>query len=477
MRESTDQPGNVRHQLLAAYCASGAKVLAWAVAAAVVYRHLGAGPFALLMLLRGTLGLFNHAAFGLGPAVLHYSALARRGVNVAVVAEPVGGAARPAATPGRDVLDYAARPVTAVVEPGSTPFSVLLHAFRLTLLLGLVAGVLLRLYMQVFDRVHDVPSSFGRDDVLVVAMIGGGVLLRAAGDVAGGASQAGGRLVADLLAAAAADLLWAGICLWFVATAAINDLTSVALPYLLTGVVAAFVRWAIAAGSVVVQAPEEPPGVVTKDVFGWPFTFRLLAYGGLVTLGGVADFLYAPIDYVILNKLVDPLAVAVYAPAVQVDAALILLVTAVASVVLPRSAIRHANKDAAGVWREYVRAAVASAGVTLVGGVAVYLLSPWLFALWLGDSLPATRAILPLVLAHTVIGATAGVGRATLLATGKAGAYAVSVLVGGLLNVGLSLWFVHLGFGLRGVIWGTLVSVLLRCVLWLPWYVRRSLRA
>ena len=96
-----------------------------------------------------------------------------------------------------------------------------------------------------------------------------------------------------------------------------------------------------------------------------------------------------------------------------------------------------------------------------------------MFGLWLGSDLPDTRAILPLVLLHTVIGARAGVGRATLIAVGRAGAYAASVLVGGLVNVALSLTFVALGWGLKGVILGTVISVSLRCLIWMPWFVRR----
>ena len=474
MREPDHDAGDVRHQLLAAYCASGAKVLAWAVAAAVVYRRLGPGPFALLMLLRGTLGLFNHAAFGLGPAVLHFTALARRRTAGEVVLEAAEVAPQDARSPTLDYADAAVDRDRLRVAPGASAMSVHLHAAILTLPLLSLGLAALAAYDANFPRIHDIAAGTLRTDLQAVWLVGGGVLLRAVGDVAGGTSQATGRFVADQLLAAAADVVWGVACVALFLSSNLSELKEVATLYMLTGFLAVLPRAVVArlsAGSC------RPAGGRRRYAIGFTFALRLLAYGGLVTLGGVADFLYAPIDYVILNKLVDPLAVAVYAPAIQVDAALILLVTAVAAVVLPRSAIRHANRDAAGVWREYVRAAVASAGVTVVGGVGVYLLSPYLFTLWLGDSLPATRAILPLVLAHTVIGASAGVGRATLLAVGKAGAYAASVLVGGLLNVGLSLWFVHLGLGLRGVIWGTLASVFLRCVLWLPWYVRRTLRA
>ena len=468
--------GNVRHQLLAAYLASGAKVLAWAVAGAIVYRDRGPGPFALLMLLRGTLGLFNHAAFGLGPAVLHFTALARRRADAPANVEAVDDEPAPPPDAAPSTLDYASRPddaITLRLRAGDTPASVLGAAFVSCLVLGPLAYLLLLQYNAMFPYWHAVPRGVRPDDLAAVVAVGCGVLFRAAGDVAGGASQGSGFFTPDSLIAAAGDLAWAAWCLWIPGgVGPVFFLSDVAVAYAATGAFAAGFRWAVALYATQAVTTRGTLSIVYTG--RTRFRTRLLAYGGLVTLGGVADFLYAPIDYVILNRLVDPLAVAVYAPAVQVDAALILLVTAVAAVVLPRSAIRHAASDSTGVWREYKRAALASAGVTLLAGVGVYLLSGKLFALWLGDPLPATRAVLPLVLAHTVIGATAGVGRATLLAVGKAGAYAASVLVGGLVNVALSVAFVALGYGLRGVIWGTLVSVFLRCVLWLPWYVRRT---
>ena len=36
--------------------------------------------------------------------------------------------------------------------------------------------------------------------------------------------------------------------------------------------------------------------------------------------------------------------------------------------------------------------------------------------------------------------------------------------------------FVYAGLGLSGVILGTVISITLRCVLWMPWYIRRALK-
>src|SRR5207244_5534653 len=106
--------------------------------------------------------------------------------------------------------------------------------------------------------------------------------------------------------------------------------------------------------------------------------------------------------------------VATYAPAVQIDAGLLLLVSGLAAVLFPRSAIAHAAGDVAVVKRYYIRGTLASAGILVAGAAAVWALSPWLFRLWLGNSMDATRAILPLVLIHTIIGGSAMVGRSEI---------------------------------------------------------------
>ena len=69
---------------------------------------------------------------------------------------------------------------------------------------------------------------------------------------------------------------------------------------------------------------------------------RLLAFGSLVTVAQLADFLYAPTDYVLINRLISPAAVAAYAPAVQIDAGLLLIVSGLSSVLLPKTALAHA---------------------------------------------------------------------------------------------------------------------------------------
>ena len=194
-------------------------------------------------------------------------------------------------------------------------------------------------------------------------------------------------------------------------------------------------------------------------------------------VGQVADFLYSPIDYVLINRLIDADTVAVYAPAVHIDAGLLVLVTGLAAVLLPKAALAHAGGEMQRVRRYYVRGTLATAAMLLVSAIGVWALSPWIFELWLGNDMPATRAILPMVLIHTVVGGSSAVGRSILLGMGKVRAFTASVLIAGVSNVILSYVFVrYLDMGLQGIVLGTIVVVVARAGIWMPWYVWRSVK-
>jgi O-antigen/teichoic acid export membrane protein len=209
----------------------------------------------------------------------------------------------------------------------------------------------------------------------------------------------------------------------------------------------------------------------------WKIQKSLLAFGGLVTLAQLADFLYSPTDYILISRLLTLADVSTYAPAVQLDAGLLTLVTGLSAVLLPVSAVAHGEGDVGRLRRYYVHGTLASTALLAAAAGAAWLLSPWIFKLWLGDTMPATRAILPLVLVHTVVGGSGAVGRSILLGMGKVKPFTASVLVAGLANVLLSYAFVRFfGWGLRGIVLGTIIAVVARAAVWTPWYVLRTLR-
>ena len=198
----------------------------------------------------------------------------------------------------------------------------------------------------------------------------------------------------------------------------------------------------------------------------------LLAFGCFVAAAELADFLYAPTDYIIINRLLHPVDVATYAPAVQIDGALLLMVVAVADVLLPKTALAHHAGRREDVRRYYLLGTLATAAIIAAAAVGAYFLSPLIFRYWLGHKLPATRAILKLVLIHTVIGGSSAVGRSILLGMNKVCAFTYAVLIAAVINVILSYGFVHYahpGIERRGV--GNHHRGGGACGIWMPWYV------
>jgi O-antigen/teichoic acid export membrane protein len=296
--------------------------------------------------------------------------------------------------------------------------------------------------------------------------MGAGTVFRLMSDAAGAVIQTNGSIARDNTLVVVSEAAWVVLAI----LVRRPPLGSIALGFAASGLLLFVLRWTFAGlltaggGSVFRYADS----AVVK---------RLLAFGSLVALAQLADFLYAPTDYVLINRFVAPAAVATYSPAVQIDAGLLLVVGAIAAVLLPKAAIAHAAGETHRLIRYYVRGTLAGAGILLAASIVVYFLSPWLFKAWLGNAMLETRAILPLVLAHTVLGGSSGVGRSILLAMGKAKPFAVAMLVAGVANVICSYVFVaHMGLGLRGVIYGTIAVAVGRCVIWQPWYVLRTLR-
>ena len=203
----------------------------------------------------------------------------------------------------------------------------------------------------------------------------------------------------------------------------------------------------------------------------------LLTYGLLVVLAQIADYLYAPTDLLLIRHLIDLRTIAVYAPAIQIDAGVLLLVSGLATALLPLSAAAFGRGDLAQVRRYYIKGTLISLALLTTVSLLAWLAAPLIFKLWLGDKMNPTRRILPLVLIHTVLGGSAAVGRSVLLAIGRVRAFTAATLLAGLLNVAVSYALVkYAHLGLPGIIYGTIIAVTARAALWQPWYTLRCLR-
>ncbi len=446
------ESSSLRREIASAYLASGAKIVSWVVVAGVVYRVGGAVEFGILSLIRGTIGILSYVSLGVGPAMVRMMA----------------GAQAQAVKPLE--MDQGTPPTLSYYGPESrwTLAWLYSNAVSFAAISAVVGMTLLIIYHRSFTRLHHVPGDLAGEAKLTAFWMGMGLLTRLVSDAPAAVLQTNQRISKDNYLVLEAELVWVvftgGLMLSHVLHSGV--LVHAGLGYLVASFVL-LLRRTSSAQAIVGRPKWILDPVVMK---------KIAALGGLVTLAQLADFLYAPTDYILINRFLDTATVSVYAPAVQIDAGLLVLVSGLAAVLFPRSAIAHARGDVAEVRKYYLRGTAWSAGILIVAGGLMWLASPIFLRAWFGNSMPATRAILPLVLIHTVIGGSAMVGRSVLLAAGRFGAFAGSVLIAGVVNVVVSYALVKAGWGLRGIIIGTIVAVVLRCVVWMPWFVMRSLR-
>ncbi len=432
-----------------AYLLTALRVGSWVVVSAIVFRAMGAEAFGVFALGRSTVGLLAYTALGLGPAMM-------RRLPEAIAARRPGAASGPRG----GVLDYQ----TAIPSPRDIVYS---SGMLLALLLGLIGAALAIVYSLNYGTLHVIPPPLLRETRWFILTMGLGVVLRITSDASGAVLQTHGRIALDNLLQAGAELLWTLACAGWVMGRG-GDLAAVGICFLVASAVLALVR---AERARTLIAPPRLAYTDSGEMMG------LLAFGVMVMFSQSAEFLYAPVDYIIINRLLTPEVVAYYAPALQIDSALLLLVTAVGAVLLPKAALAHTAGNLALVRQYYVRGTLLTSLVLAAAAVLTLALSRWIFMLWLGNDMAPTRAILPGVLLHTVAGGSSAVGRSILLGMGKVVPYTIAVLIAGVMNMVLAFIFVrYLGWGLWGIVIATNIVVLTRALIWQPWYVLKLLK-
>lgn len=465
MTESPGGPSPVatmRRDLATAYLASATRLASSVIVSALVFRFIGTAEFAMLALVRGTIGILNYVSFGLAPALIRHGADTVRQPRPALVINPLVDSS----TRTLDYQDASPNPIPPLARLHSTALGI---AYAATLLGGLVTLA----YSAWFNVLYHVPAGLEHLMPLVVIWIGGGLLLRLASDASGAVLQIRGRIALDNVVLACGDLLWVAMVAGVVLMAQPlpdEKLNLIAFAFALASFGIFWAREKLAEGETGVR------GIRWRGV-DFNIAKSLLAYGLLVVAAQLADYLYAPTDYILIDRLLSPADLAFYAPAVQIDSGLLLLVTGLSAVLLPKAALAHAEGSTDVVRAYYLRGTLVSLLLLGAASIGVWLAAPWIFRIWFGNPMIGTQAILPLVLIGTTLGGASAVGRSVLIAVGKAKPFAISVLVAGFVNATASYVFVrHFHRGLQGILLGTVVAVILRCVFWMPWYVLRTLR-
>lgn len=449
-----------RRDVTASYVAGAVRIGAWAVVSALVYRRAGPAQFGMLALIRGTIGILNYTAIGLAPALIRVLAESRRHLpnSLAPLAES------PHAVPSAKPSGAISQESSDASDGEKVIFSTGILVASLSLLVGAALCVL---YGTQFNIIHHVPASLVRQAPWAAALIGIGAILRLFSDVPSAILQTRGRLALDSSLIAAADLAWA---LFTAALFRWAGLLTAAATYAAAGLLLASAR------SIAVAQLHDTPWPPRWGLARSHIVRRLVSFGAWVLLAQIAEYFYAPTDYILINRFLKPIDLAAYAPGVQLDMALLMAVGGLAAVLLPRTALAHTANKTKDVREYYMKGTLASGALLILGAAAIWALLPFMFRIWFGPHPPQTRKIIDLVLAGSVIGGSSAVGRSVLMGMGKIRAFTIAALLAGLLNVIASYCFVRAGYGLRGILYGTLVAVLLRCALWMPWYVVRSLR-
>jgi O-antigen/teichoic acid export membrane protein len=445
-----------------AYALSAARVASWIVVYGSLYRRIGAEAAALLALVRWTLGLLNYASAGLAPAILHHAAK-HEGSGFRVQ-----GSVEDRRRSGDSHF------------PIGNPRQIYQTGITLSWIGFCIGFLALAAWTLTQGRARGVAT--------LVGLFGTGMLIDLAADAWGAVIQSKGPIRRDYQSQTALELLWAVLAttgIFLAAHLPFSWQTAIGGAYLLAALGSASAR-ALFAYRILHTLPASPSGadpIPRRPLWGRvlhldpAITRSLLTFGGLVVLAQIADYLYAPTDFLLIRWLIDLKTVAVYAPAVQMDAGIWLLVSGLSTALLPMSATAFGKRDFRQLRRYYLQGTAITFVLLLVVCVLGWVAAPGLFRLWLGDKMKETQKILPYVLIPTVVGGSAMVGRSILLAIGKVRAFTIAVLIAGVSNVILSYCFVrYFDLGLKGIVLGTIVAAVARCALWTPWYVLRNLR-
>lgn len=433
----------MRTDLVAAFAASGAKALAYAVISSMLLAGGAHAPdFAMFTLIRSTLGLLNYATLGIAPAFIrqlsHSLALAQK--------------------PGESA--------GAAVAP---PLRLYASAMYPALLIGAAALVLLALYALGFDEIHNVPPTLLAYAPWAALCVGLAMLFRLLSDIPGGWLQASHKITLDSILLLAADLAWP-LVTWLLFRVTPTPLVAASLAFCICYFLLAVARTLAARAN-------GAPIRIAPSLIDFPAARHMLAFGLMLTLSQLSDFLYAPVNFILVNWFLTPDHLTDYSVAVQLDAGMLLLTSAVSTVLYPRASRAFAVHDVATLRKYYRRGTLLTTVLLVLAGIGLVIVSKPLLLVWLKTDRPGARFILPLLLIHTVIGGSTAPARAILFAAGKARVFAISALLAGIANVAISLvLLLYTDLALVAVIIGTVVAVFLRCAIFIPWYTMRVLR-
>ncbi len=450
-------------QISSSYAVQALRVINWAIAASLIYRWEGATAFAAFSFARAIVSAINYTSFGVAPALV--TLLPQMKVEAVEASESTDG-----------VLNYSQKP--SLVSP---PPAIVMWRTGMWLAWGIPFAIFF-IAAGIAAAIH--PDKSWLNDKfwgwvkIYVWAFGIGTFLKMFGDVCGARLQVEGKIALDNLLQLISDIVWLpGTFLFLFVVSRSNtgishlsgDFSQALNAALVVTIgLSTFIRYWFA---------QRADGKYIRETFNFRYAKLILAIGFGMLIGQLADFLYAPANQILIKTFLTVDQIGVYAPTLHVDGALLLLVGGLAMLLFPKAAIAYQNRDFALLRRYYVLGTLTSVLILAFAAIVVCLCDDWIFKLWFGDPLPATQVILPLVLIHTVIGGSASIGRSILFGMGRIKMYAIIALIGGVANVGLAVLFLtQTSWGLKGIIYATIITVSARCAIWLPIYTLWTIR-
>ena len=240
-------------------------------------------------------------------------------------------------------------------------------------------------------------------------------------------------------------------------------LVGLSLYYTQTGVVGAVAAVAIAHGTAalaLVVALRARLGPFRWDLSG-PAVRDLLGFGAKAHLASLVQFLNYRVDLLLVNGLAGTGAAGVYAIATQLSEQVWHVAEPASLLLMPRVASR--TSDPGFTERVFRQVLV----LTVIAGLGLALLAPWIVDLLWGASYQGAVVALWILLPGVVVTGGAKILGNDIVGRGRPGLNLVAAASGLIINVGLNLVFIP-RFGIRGAAAATLVSygvIALACLL------------
>ncbi|HZZ43910.1 MAG TPA: hypothetical protein VFE58_13315, partial [Tepidisphaeraceae bacterium] len=282
-------PSTTRRDIASAYLASFTKLASWLTVSALVYRHLGPAPFALLALIRSTIGLLTYTSLGLAPSLIHH--LAQIKGDTATYCPSLTSRQRAGIAPDFSLNkgDTAAYP-----SPNSLPLAYS-TATLTSLFLSLVGTLLLILLSSHTSLWLRIPPDYTSAAPTLILTLGLGLLARLLSDPPSAHLQTHHHITTDNLLLSSSDLLW--ILLFSLHP----TLPNAGASFLYANLFLLLSRYTLAHR--LSNSRNATRRCASPKYFSLPLARSLLAYGFFITLAQLADYLYAPTDYLLINHL------------------------------------------------------------------------------------------------------------------------------------------------------------------------------